>query len=80
MSRAEILLLVALAFMAGVLSSGQRGEQAMIEEATTRTMHPAAAIVDVPGQAPDAIPDPNALFAPCPLTPRNLPAIRKNLA
>lgn len=34
----------------------------------------AAAIVTtpLPGETPIAIPDPNALFAPCPMTPRNV--------
>lgn len=33
-----------------------------------------------PGENPIALPDPNLLFAPCPLTPRNLPQAQKRTA
>lgn len=42
----------------------------------------AAFVVPTPpeGTEPIAIPDPNALYAPCPMTPRNLLALRKRTA
>lgn len=34
----------------------------------------------LPGEVPLAIPDPNALFAPCPMMPRNVPTVQKRVA
>lgn len=42
----------------------------------------AAVIVTTPppGEDPLAIPDPNALYAPCPLMPRNVPTVQRRTA
>lgn len=82
MSRAEILLLAGLAFLAGVLSV-DRGDRGVIEEATTRSIMPATTADFAPdpkGGAPLAIPNQNALRVPCPVTTRSVPPIRKSVA
>lgn len=78
MSRAEVLFLAALAFLAGVFSV-PRGAQVEIEAATTRTALTKSAVVPSPDGIPEAVPDPYALFAPCPVTKRTIPTIRKNV-
>lgn len=79
MSRLEIIALAVLAFLAGMLSV-DRGQQAEIEEATTRTVMPIDFAPDPKGGAPLAIADPFALATPCSIAPRNVPKIRKSIA